>query len=243
VREAGVREDARHDVHNPVCVALDESDPDRALALARATARSAGWFKVGLTAFACGGRALVAELAGTHPVFLDLKLHDIPEQVGRATAALAGMGAALATVHASAGGDAVRAAVDAAGGRLVVLGVTVLTSLDDAALHAIGLSGPPSSAVLRLADVALEAGAGGLVCSGHETEAVRARFGSVASGGPLLVVPGVRSAGSPPSDQRRTMTAAEAIRCGADIIVVGRPITAAADPGLAAELLLHEVSL
>ncbi len=239
-----MREGLAHDPGaqgNPLCIALDVADRDVAWKLARATAASVGWFKVGLTSFAGGGRDLVEELARIRPVFLDLKLHDIPDQVAKATAVIAAMGASLTTVHVSGGGDMVAAAVEGAAGRAGILGVTVLTSLDASAMGAIGMSGSPEEAVLRLAELALEAGATGVVCSPREVESVRARFGDRTLGGPLLVVPGVRPAGTPEGDQRRTMPPAEAIERGADI-VVGRPISSAPDPAAAARRLLEDVS-
>jgi len=142
----------------------------------------------------------------------------------------AASGASLLTVHASGGAAMVAAAVKGAGGKLRVLAVTVLTSLDAAALRAVGLEGPPEAAVVRLARLAVDAGAGGLVCSPHEVRAVRAAVGP----GPLLVVPGVRPAGAAKGDQARVATPAEAVAAGADVIVVGRPLRDAADPLAAA---------
>jgi orotidine-5'-phosphate decarboxylase len=227
---------------NPICVALDFDDPQRVREVAAATADHVGIFKVGLTAYARGGPALVQELAARHPVFLDLKFHDIPAQVAGAVRAAAATGALYTTVHASGGPAMVAAAVDAAGHSVTVLAVTVLTSLDDWALDAIGMKKPAADAVLRLAGLALAAGADGLVCSPHEVDEIRAEFGARGDGGPLLVVPGIRSAGEAHGDQKRTLSATEALAAGADVIVVGRPITAAADPAAAARRLLEEIS-
>jgi orotidine-5'-phosphate decarboxylase len=166
-------------------------------------------------------------------VFLDLKLHDIPATVEGAARSAAATGAALLTVHASGGADMVAAAVRGAGPGTRVLAVTVLTSLDAAALEAIGLAGPPDAAVVRLARLAVAAGAGGLVCSPHEVAQVRAAVGP----GPLLVVPGVRPAGAAKGDQARVATPEDAVRAGADVIVIGRPLRDAPDPVAAARAI------
>ncbi len=136
-----------------------------------------------------------------------------------------------------------RRAVAAAGDGLRVLGVTILTSLEDAQLERIGIAGPVQHAVLRLAEVALEAGAHGLVCSPLEVASIRRRFGPAHEGGPILVVPGIRARGQDHEDQRRTSTAREAVERGADLIVVGRPITAAPDPRAAAARIARELEL
>ncbi|MDQ4125073.1 MAG: orotidine-5'-phosphate decarboxylase [Actinomycetota bacterium] len=226
---------------NPICVALDFDDPARVREVADATADHVGIFKVGLTAYTTGGPELVRDLTAKHPVFLDLKFHDIPAQVGGAVRAAAATGALYTTVHASGGPAMVAAAVDAAGSSLTVLAVTILTSLDDSALDSIGMKGPASDAVVRLARLALAAGADGLVCSPHEVDELRAEFGPRSDGGPLLVVPGIRAQGESHGDQRRTMSATEALAAGADVIVVGRPITAAPDPADAARRLREQI--
>ena len=222
---------------NPICVALDSGDAE---AIATLVERHVGLYKVGLTTFVAHGRALVETLARRRPVFLDLKLHDIPTQVAGAVRAATDTGASYLTVHASGGPAMVEAAVEAAGDALVVLAVTVLTSLDDDALAAVGLAGTARDAVLRLAELAVAAGAPGLVCSPHEVAAIRSRFGARAEGGPLLVVPGIRPAGRD-DDQRRTLGPAEALAAGADVLVIGRPITAAPDPAAAARSILASV--
>ncbi|HEV2754533.1 MAG TPA: orotidine-5'-phosphate decarboxylase [Actinomycetota bacterium] len=226
---------------NPVCVALDFDDPERIRTVAAATSEHVGVFKIGLTAFASAGPGIVEELSARLPVFLDLKFHDIPAQVQGAVRAAARTGARYTTVHASGGTAMIGAAVEAAGESLTVLAVTVLTSLDDEALDDIGLRGPSRDAVLRLAGVALGAGAPGLVCSPREVAALREAFGTRAGGGPLLVVPGIRGSGEAAGDQKRTTSATEALAAGADLIVVGRPITAAPDPGAAAAALHAEI--
>lgn len=215
---------------SPICLALDGPDPSANERIAAATYQHVGVFKVGLTSYIAGGRDAIAPLAARRPVFLDLKFHDIPAQVAGAVAAAAHSGASLTTVHAAGGRDMLRAAADAAADRVQVLAVTVLTSLDDEALAAVGIAGPAEDAVLRLAELAVEAGLAGLVCSPREVEALRARFGPRAAGGPLLVVPGIRPHATD-DDQKRTLTPEEALEAGADLLVIGRPVTAAADPG------------
>jgi orotidine-5'-phosphate decarboxylase len=214
-----------------ICAALDFPSFAAAEGFARQVAPHVGMLKVGLELFVAEGPPAVRAAAALGcPVFLDLKLHDIPNTVEGAARSAAASGAALLTVHASGGAEMVRAAVRGAGGNVRVLAVTVLTSLDAGALDAIGLSGPTEAAVVRLAKLAVDAGAGGLVCSPHEVAAVRAAVGP----GPLLVVPGVRPPGAAKGDQARVATPAEAVRAGADVIVVGRPLRDAADPVAAA---------
>jgi orotidine-5'-phosphate decarboxylase len=214
-----------------LCAALDLPSLAAAEPFARAIAPHVGMLKVGLELFVAEGPPAVRAVAALgRPVFLDLKLHDIPNTVEGAARSAAASGAALLTVHAAGGAEMVRAAVRGAGPGVRVLAVTVLTSLDAAALERIGLEGPPEAAVVRLARLAVDAGAGGLVCSPHEVGAVRAAVGP----GPLLVVPGVRPAGAARGDQARVATPAEAVRAGADVIVLGRPLRDAADPAAAA---------
>ncbi|MDQ4024089.1 MAG: orotidine-5'-phosphate decarboxylase [Actinomycetota bacterium] len=228
-------------VPNPICVALDFDDPGRVREIAAATSGHVGVFKIGLTAYAAAGPGIVRDLASRHPIFLDLKFHDIPAQVSGAVRGAAATGALYTTVHAAGGPAMIAAGVEASGHSLTVLAVTVLTSLDDHALDAIGMRGPARDAVLRLAGLALGAGAGGLVCAPQEAAALREEFGPRLDGGPLLVVPGIRGPGDAHGDQKRTMSAPEALSAGADLIVVGRPITAAPDPATAAAALLAEV--
>jgi orotidine-5'-phosphate decarboxylase len=225
---------------SPVCIAIDSPDERTVKELARATEPYVGVFKVGVTTFTALGPELVGRLSQARPVFLDLKFHDIPQQVAGAVRAAERTGASLVTIHAAGGADMVRAAAEAAE-RTTILAVTVLTSLSDDSLLDIGMSGPAEKAVLRLAELALGNGAGGLVCSPLEVGALRARFGARSEGGPLLVVPGIRPSGSEHGDQRRTLSPREAVEAGADVIVVGRPITAAPDPAAAARSIAEEV--
>jgi orotidine-5'-phosphate decarboxylase len=228
---------------NPLCVALDSADYTSIERLAFATQPNVGMFKVGLMAYAANGPGLVRSLVRMRPVFLDLKLHDIPAQVEGAVHAVRGLGAKYLTVHAGGGPEMIQSAVAAAGDDLTVLAVTVLTSLDDHVLGMTGVDGSATSHVLRLAELAINAGAPGLVCSPLEVAALRERFGALNSGGPVLVVPGIRPRGADSADQRRTMTPKQAIDAGADVIVVGRPITGADDPASAARKIREEITV
>jgi orotidine-5'-phosphate decarboxylase len=237
LRAAAARELTRR-----IIVALDVPDLDRAVELARALRDTVGLFKIGLELFSAHGPAAVEAVraVGT-PIFLDLKLHDIPATVAGAVRAVGRLGVAMLTVHAAGGEEMLRAAVEAARSLEdppVVLGVTVLTSLADADLDAVGLAGPPEAAVARLARLACSSGAGGLVCSPREAAALRSALGP----GPLLVVPGVRPAGKELSDQKRVSTPADAVAAGADLLVIGRPITRASDPAAAARSIAVEMA-
>ena len=182
------------------------------------------------------------DMTALSPVFLDLKLHDIPAQVAGAVSSARELEVAYTTVHATGGEDMLRAAADAAEDNLMVLAVTVLTSLSPDDLASVGVVDAPADQVLRLTELALNSGVKGLVCSPLEVASVRARFGSAAGGGPFLVVPGIRRAGSSTDDQKRTLGPREAFDAGADLIVVGRPITAAPDPARAAREIIAEVA-
>lgn len=221
--------------------ALDTADLPRAEALAGALAPRCGLLKVGLELFSAAGPEAVRRIAAQAPVFLDLKLHDIPNTVAGAVRSLLPLCPAMLTLHA-AGGPAMiaaaRQAAEAAGeARPILLAVTVLTSLDAATLAETGVSGGPVQQVLRLARLAMQAGADGLVCSPQEVARIRDALGAA----PLLVVPGVRPAGSAAGDQARTATPAEAVAAGADWIVVGRPVTGAADPAAAAAAIAESL--
>jgi orotidine-5'-phosphate decarboxylase len=196
--------------------------------------------KFGLEFFAAHGPAGIARFAH-HRIFLDLKLHDIPNTVAGAVRALAPLRPALLTLHAAGGAAMIAAArteLDRARSATRLLAVTVLTSLDAAALPTIGVPATPLDQVLRLGRLAIDAGAHGLVCSAHEVAALRTTLGP----GPLLVVPGIRPAGAAIGDQARTMTPAAAIEAGADYIVVGRPITASLDQAAAAAAIAAEIA-
>jgi orotidine-5'-phosphate decarboxylase len=217
--------------HAPIAVALDAPDLETAARWAGLVTPHVSTLKVGLELYLRYGPAVVASVRGASGVdiFLDLKLHDIPATVAGAARAVARLHPALITVHAAAGPAAIRAAAEAAPQARIVA-VTVLTSLGETDLQRIGLTGPTGEAVSRLAVLAVEAGARGLVCSPQEVATVRAEVGDDI----LLITPGVRPAGTDVNDQARVATPEEALRAGADLLVIGRPITGAADPGAAA---------
>jgi orotidine-5'-phosphate decarboxylase len=215
----------------PIAVALDAPNLETAARWAGLVTPHVSTVKIGLELYLRYGPEAVASVRGGSGVrvFLDLKLHDIPATVAGAASAVARLRPEMLTVHAAAGSAAIRAAVDSAPGT-TILGVTVLTSLGEDDLDDIGMAGPVRDAVLRLAVLAVDAGAGGLVCSPREVAAVRAEVGPDI----VLVTPGVRPAGSAANDQARVATPEEALQAGADLLVIGRPITGAADPGAAA---------
>lgn len=222
-----------------IALALDVPDLDAAKALIEKTRDHVGTFKVGLELYtAVGPAAVEAVHAADARCFLDLKLHDIPATMGRSVARAAAMGIAYLTVHAVAGHDSLQEASNSAGSTRL-LAVTVLTSLDDAGLDAIGLRGSPRAAVDRLAKLAWGAGVRGFVTSAQECAALRSTLGSDA----FLVTPGIRPAGSDVGDQKRVMTPADAIRAGADLLVVGRPIRDASDPGKASSEIAGQIGL
>ena len=202
-------------------VAIDRSDRDDILRLADALDGAAGLLKIGLQAFIANGPAIVRELGSR--VFLDLKVHDIPNTAKHAVAEAAALGVKMLTVHASGGATMLK---ECATDDTLVLGVTILTSLDDEDLRRIGFAAPPLDSAVRLARLAKESGLRGVVASPQEIEAIRDACGSDL----VIVTPGIRPAGSDAGDQRRTTTPAAAIAAGADYIVVGRPITEASSP-------------
>ncbi len=221
--------------------AIDTGNASRAAALVAAVAPHCGFIKLGLEFFLGNGAGGVAAAAAGADIFLDLKLHDIPNTVAGAVRSLLPLQVAMLTVHAGGGGAMVAAAVAAAAQSPrppKILAVTVLTSLDAAALSDTGVAGGPRQQVLRLARLALAAGADGLVCSAHEIAPLRDAFGAA----PLLVVPGIRPAGAAAQDQARVMTPPDAVAAGASYIVVGRPITEAADPGAAAARIAASIA-
>lgn len=214
----------------PIAVALDAPDLNTAARWASLVTPHVSTVKIGLELYLRYGPEAVASIRGASAVdvFLDLKLHDIPATVARAVSAVARLRPALLTVHAAAGPSAIRAAVAAAPDTRIVA-VTVLTSLSDADLDQIGMVGPVGDAVRRLAVLSVAAGAQGLVCSPQEVAAVRSEVGSEI----MLITPGVRLSGAETHDQARVATPEAALRAGADLLVIGRPITGAADPGAA----------
>jgi len=230
-----------------VFVALDTDDLDAAARLAERLRGVVGGFKIGLQLFGRHGAEAVRMIAPHGDIFLDLKFHDIPNTVAGAASAISALGVRWFTVHASGGVRMMQCAVEAAAetaaaARLEtpgVLAVTVLTSHDDAELEAIGMAGPSDQAVLRLAELARQAGVAGAVCSPREVAAVRERFP-----GATLMVPGIRPAASAVrnDDQSRVATPSTALRDGANLLVVGRPITRADDPRAAAQAIANELA-
>lgn len=219
---------------NPLIVALDVPTLDDARALAATVGDVAGALKIGMELFYAEGPRTVRALQ-PHNLFLDLKLHDIPTTVARAVASLASLGVELLNVHAL-GGRSMMEAANAEKRTTKILAVTILTSLDDAALKELGLP-PAAEAVPHLAQLAREAGCDGVVCAPPDIPAARA-----ACPAPFLIVtPGVRPAGAAKGDQARTLTPRQAIDAGADRIVVGRPINSAADPRAAALAILEDI--
>jgi orotidine-5'-phosphate decarboxylase len=220
----------------PVAVALDTPDLDTARSWARAVAPYVTTVKVGLELYLAHGPAAATDLPDGVDLFLDLKLHDIPATVAGAARAAARLAPRYLTVHASGGAAMVRAAADAAP-RTRITAVTVLTSLGARDLAAVGLAGPAPDAARRLAGLAIGAGATALVCSVGEVAAIRAEVGADV----VLITPGIRPAGADRQDQARVATPTEARAAGADLLVVGRPVTGAPDPGAAAAGLAAEL--
>jgi len=223
-----------------ICIALDFPTRAEVLAAARRFGPKVGWLKIGLEAFVSEGPALVAEVAKSSRVFLDLKFHDIPNTVAGAVSASARSGASLLNVHASGGRamlEAARRALPDGPSRPKLVAVTLLTSLDAKALADLPIAGHPEGIARRLAVLAKECGLDGVVCSPGDLPVIRAACGPEF----LTVVPGIRPSGAAAGDQKRIATPREALAAGADILVVGRPVTAAPDPDAALEGLLAEL--
>lgn len=215
---------------SPIYVAIDTPDLERAKHLASQVHKHAGGLKLGLEFFCANGHHGVHEMAKIGlPIFLDLKLHDIPNTVAKAVQALHVLEPAILTVHAAGGRAMLEDAKAAAGHKTKVVAVTVLTSLDASDLDEIGVRSGAARQVERLADLAREAGLDGIVCSGEEVALAKKRWP-----GGFFVVPGVRPAGGKKGDQKRAVTPRAALDAGASILVIGRPITQAKDPDRAA---------
>ncbi len=230
-----------HDPRQRLIVALDVSTAAAAQKIVVAVGDSAFTYKVGMQLYTAEGPQVVRDLiASGRRVFLDLKYHDIPNTVGAAVAEAAKLDVSMLTVHAAGTGKMLRTAVDAAKARpgLMVLAVTVLTSLDSHDLENIGVRGTVEDSVVRLATIALANGCHGVVASAREASTLRAELGEMFA----IVTPGVRPAGTSAGDQVRIVTPAEAIASGASHIVVGRPITEAADPAAEARAILGQMS-
>lgn len=218
---------------NPLFLAVDTTDMRHARELIAACAPHIGGVKLGLEFFCRHGPRGIATLLPDHmPLFLDLKLHDIPNTVWGAMRALHHLEPAVVTVHAAGGAAMLRAARDAALPQTKVIAVTVLTSMDDADLGAVGVADGPAAQVARLAALTRDAGVDGIVCSGAEVAAARDAWP-----GGLFVVPGIRPGGALEADQKRVMTPGAALAAGARVLVVGRPITEAPDPAAAARAI------
>lgn len=241
-----------------ILVAIDTPDVAAARSLSLGLAGEVGGVKLGLEFFSANGpdgvrRVIHGEMAETprgapvarQPLFLDLKFHDIPNTVAGAVRAVAPLGPMILNVHAAGGPAMMKAALDAANFaaepigvvRPLMIAVTVLTSLDDGDLAAVGQAGPPSDQAVRLAELTQRAGLDGVVCSAHEIARIREACGPDFR----LIVPGIRPAGAATQDQKRVMTPGEAVAAGADWLVVGRPITRAADPAGAARAIAAEI--
>lgn len=220
-------------MRGPIFVAIDTPDLERAKAIATRVRNHVGGIKLGLEFFCANGRHGVREMADLHlPIFLDLKFHDIPNTVGKAIQALRPLEPAVLTVHAAGGRAMMEDAKAAAPTGTKVVAVTVLTSLDGSDLESIGLADDPHAQVERLTALARESGLDGVVCSGNEVAAAKKLWPDG-----FFVVPGVRPADGHAGDQKRVMTPRKALDAGASILVVGRPITQAEDPDLAARAI------
>ncbi len=229
-----------------VIVALDVDTVTQAASLVASIGSAAGAYKVGKQLFVAEGPAAIAPVVDAgHRLFLDLKFHDIPNTVAGAVRSATRLGAWMLTVHASGGGAMMRAAAEAAAAesarlgtpRPLVVGVTLLTSLDAAAVASVGMGSSVTAQVSRLARLALNAGLDGVVSSPKEIGLIRETCGQEF----LIVTPGIRPRGSGDDDQARTLTPADAVRAGAGYLVVGRPITAAADPRAAADAINRDI--
>ena len=221
-----------------IIVALDVATHEEALRLVTELSPDVGFFKVGLQLYTAAGPDLTRDISGLGPnVFLDLKLHDIPNTVAKAVESAGKLGVKMLTIHLSGGSEMIRAAVNARQDDMLILGVTVLTSSTDETLRETGAPDTVNNQVLRLARLGVSAGIDGLVASPHEARALRTEFGDKIK----IVTPGVRPSWSEPGDQKRFMTPREAIEAGADYLVIGRPITAHPKPREAVTRILSEL--
>jgi orotidine-5'-phosphate decarboxylase len=222
-----------------IIVALDVATQKQALGLVETLRSDISFFKIGLQLYTAAGPEIVREVIATGAdVFLDLKLHDIPNTVAGAVAAAGQLGVKMLTVHLSGGQEMIKASVAARTSGLAILGVTVLTSADEKTLRETGIAGGVGDQVLRLAQLGATAGVDGLVASPHEVKMLRQKFGSEI----MLIVPGIRPSWTPAGDQKRVMAPREAMDAGADYLVIGRPITAHPDPREAVAKILEELN-
>ena len=220
-----------------IIVALDIATKAQALVLVEQLHDKISFFKIGLQLYTAQGPEIVrAVLATGVKVFLDLKLHDIPNTVARAVESASSLGVQMLTIHLSGGSEMIRAATGVRTNNMSILGVTVLTNANDQTLRETGISDTFDKQVVRLAKLGIENGIDGMVASPHEIKSLRAEFGDKIK----IVVPGIRPSWSEPGDQKRFMTPREAIEAGADYLVIGRPITAHKHPREAVERILRE---
>jgi orotidine-5'-phosphate decarboxylase len=219
-------------------IALDVRTRAEAIPLALTLAPFAAWMKIGLQLFTAEGPDLVRAIRETGAkIFLDLKVHDIPNTAARAVESAAGLDVQMLTLHLCGGSEMIRAAVSVAPDTLLLLGVTVLTSANSETLREIGITDGVPQQVARLAKIGVDCGIGGLVASAREIGALRKAIDRNVK----LVIPGIRPLGGEEHDQKRTMTPAQAVAAGADYLVVGRPVTSAPDPTIAAKQIVEEI--
>ncbi len=232
----------KREVKNPaerLIVALDYSTPREALTLVDQLSGHVSFFKIGLQLYTIAGPEIVREVTATGAkIFLDLKLHDIPNTVAKAVAAAGDLHVEMLTVHLSGGRKMLEAAVAAAPPELLLLGVTVLTSSDESTLQETGVSDSVAAQTLRLAQLGRTAGVNGLIASPHELRSLRNDLGE----GVTIITPGVRPAWAAADDQKRFTSPAEAVRNGADYLVIGRPITAHKEPLEATRAIIAELT-
>jgi len=222
-----------------IIVALDVPTKEKALALVKQLRDQISFFKIGLQLYTAEGPEIVrAVLATGAKVWLDIKLHDIPNTVGRAVESASRLGVHMLTIHLSGGGEMIRAAIAARANDMLLLGVTVLTSATEQTLREVGIPGTVEDEVLRLAKLGVEAGIDGVVASPHEIRKLRAEFGNKIK----IAVQGIRPTWAAPGDQKRFMTPHMALEAGADYIGIGRPITAHQQPSEAVAKILQELS-
>lgn len=228
--------------NNPIICAIDTIEIEKASTMVKAVSGGVGAIKLGLEFFTANGHAGVKTVAGDMPLFLDLKFHDIPNTVAGAIRATSSINAFMMTIHTAGGKAMMQAAAEAAkelANKPLIVGVTVLTSLDANDLQDVGIDYKISDQVKRLAALAQESGLDGVVCSAHEIEIIRATCGKDFR----LVVPGIRPEGSNSADQKRVMTPSEALAKGADYLVIGRPITEAQNPDVAAQEIAKNLAI
>jgi orotidine-5'-phosphate decarboxylase len=225
-------------IADKVIVALDVSTKGEALELVEKLRHQVSFFKIGLQLYTAEGPEIVRAVSSTgSKVWLDLKLHDIPNTVARAVESSTRLGVQMLTIHLIGGSQMIRAATSARANNMLLLGVTVLTSSTEETLREIGIASRVDDQVLRLAKLGVEAGIDGVVASPHEIEPLRREFGDIIK----IVVPGIRPSWSERGDQSRTMTPREALEAGADYLVIGRPITANPNPHEAVVKILDEL--